>query len=256
MRWNYLSSRCLAANCWHFSFLFFSFVTQATQSNETVTNNAVSVRSFSINVILQFKPNLALHPVSSRPGLLNASDPGYPWLADSWPATSLPVNSSSGGPNDLGNFGRGGENLGLNLPSFYMYSYKHYFWRSDLRVAPALAGASTGWVMGNSASWCHGTYFRARECRGRDRQRGGWLFGRMVPSSHSWRTGAAWLAQMRTLPLQLYIISPSLGVQNTDRWERELALSATHSLPLWFPLSGITHIDTLSIMSLRNEAVC
>lgn len=45
----------------------------------------------------------------SRPGLLNAGDPGYPWLADSWPATSLPVNGSSGGPNDLSNFGRGGE---------------------------------------------------------------------------------------------------------------------------------------------------
>ncbi|XP_051485277.1 roundabout homolog 2 isoform X10 [Apus apus] len=43
----------------------------------------------------------------SRPGLLNASDPSYPWLADSWPATSLPVNSSTSGPNDLGNFGRG-----------------------------------------------------------------------------------------------------------------------------------------------------
>uniref|UniRef100_A0A8C1NB00 Roundabout, axon guidance receptor, homolog 2 (Drosophila) n=1 Tax=Cyprinus carpio TaxID=7962 RepID=A0A8C1NB00_CYPCA len=43
----------------------------------------------------------------SRPGLLNANDSGYPWLADSWPATSLPVNSGSGGPNDLNNFGRG-----------------------------------------------------------------------------------------------------------------------------------------------------
>ncbi|XP_048016910.1 LOW QUALITY PROTEIN: roundabout homolog 2 [Megalobrama amblycephala] len=43
----------------------------------------------------------------SRPGLLNASDSGYPWLADSWPTTSLPVNSGSGGPNDLNNFGRG-----------------------------------------------------------------------------------------------------------------------------------------------------
>ncbi|XP_039385407.1 roundabout homolog 2 isoform X9 [Mauremys reevesii] len=43
----------------------------------------------------------------SRPGLLNASDPSYPWLADSWPATSLPVNNSTTGPNDLGNFGRG-----------------------------------------------------------------------------------------------------------------------------------------------------
>ncbi|XP_015197421.2 roundabout homolog 2 isoform X12 [Lepisosteus oculatus] len=43
----------------------------------------------------------------SRPGLVNASDPSYPWLADSWPATSLPVNSGTSGPNDLGNFGRG-----------------------------------------------------------------------------------------------------------------------------------------------------
>uniref|UniRef100_A0A669QU07 Roundabout guidance receptor 2 n=1 Tax=Phasianus colchicus TaxID=9054 RepID=A0A669QU07_PHACC len=43
----------------------------------------------------------------SRPGLLNASDPSYPWLADSWPATSLPVNNSSSGPNDLANFSRG-----------------------------------------------------------------------------------------------------------------------------------------------------
>ncbi|XP_057206389.1 roundabout homolog 2 isoform X8 [Triplophysa rosa] len=42
----------------------------------------------------------------SRPGLLNASDSGYPWLADSWPTTSLPVNSGSG-PNDINNFGRG-----------------------------------------------------------------------------------------------------------------------------------------------------
>ncbi|XP_021567653.1 roundabout homolog 2, partial [Carlito syrichta] len=43
----------------------------------------------------------------SRPGLLNASDPSYPWLADSWPATSLPVNNSNSGPNEIGNFGRG-----------------------------------------------------------------------------------------------------------------------------------------------------
>ncbi|XP_060028115.1 roundabout homolog 2 isoform X8 [Erinaceus europaeus] len=43
----------------------------------------------------------------SRPGLLNAADPSYPWLADSWPATSLPVNNSNSGPNEIGNFGRG-----------------------------------------------------------------------------------------------------------------------------------------------------
>ncbi|XP_040083023.1 roundabout homolog 2 isoform X4 [Oryx dammah] len=43
----------------------------------------------------------------SRPGLLNAGDPSYPWLADSWPATSLPVNNSNSGPNEISNFGRG-----------------------------------------------------------------------------------------------------------------------------------------------------
>ncbi|XP_040194725.1 roundabout homolog 2 isoform X20 [Rana temporaria] len=41
----------------------------------------------------------------SRPGLLNSSDPSYPWLADSWPASSMPVNNSNNGPNDLVNFG-------------------------------------------------------------------------------------------------------------------------------------------------------
>ncbi|KAM8902847.1 roundabout homolog 2 isoform 13-T13 [Spinachia spinachia] len=64
----------------------------------------------------------------SRPGLLNSSDPGYPWLADSWPATSLPVNSSSGGPNDLSNFGRGdlptgqGDKTGTMLSDGAIYS--------------------------------------------------------------------------------------------------------------------------------------
>ncbi|KAM5124848.1 LOW QUALITY PROTEIN: roundabout homolog 2-like [Callospermophilus lateralis] len=43
----------------------------------------------------------------SCPGLLNAGDPSYPWLDDSWPATSLPVNNSNSGPNEIGNFGRG-----------------------------------------------------------------------------------------------------------------------------------------------------
>uniref|UniRef100_A0A8C6KG60 Roundabout, axon guidance receptor, homolog 2 (Drosophila) n=1 Tax=Nothobranchius furzeri TaxID=105023 RepID=A0A8C6KG60_NOTFU len=64
----------------------------------------------------------------SRPGLLNASDPGYPWLADSWPATSLPVNSNSGGPNDLSNFARGdlpvgqGDKTGTMLSDGAIYS--------------------------------------------------------------------------------------------------------------------------------------
>ncbi|KAG8450332.1 hypothetical protein GDO86_002835, partial [Hymenochirus boettgeri] len=43
----------------------------------------------------------------NRPGLLNSSDPSYPWLADSWPASSMPVNNSNNGPNDLVNFSCG-----------------------------------------------------------------------------------------------------------------------------------------------------
>lgn len=58
----------------------------------------------------------------SRPGLLNAGDPSYPWLADSWPATSLPVNNSNTGPNEIGNFGRGGK---LCFSKFcYLFSWR------------------------------------------------------------------------------------------------------------------------------------
>ncbi|XP_062329471.1 roundabout homolog 2 [Osmerus eperlanus] len=73
-------------------------------------------------------PRNQLPSCAVRPGLLNASDPAYPWLADSWPATSLPVNSSSGGPNDLANFGRGdlpsgqGDKTGTMLSEGAIYS--------------------------------------------------------------------------------------------------------------------------------------
>ncbi|XP_059824986.1 roundabout homolog 2 isoform X3 [Hypanus sabinus] len=63
----------------------------------------------------------------SRPGLLNPGESSYPWLADSWPATSLPVNGSSNGPSDLGgvgNFSRGGQSdkLGTMLSDSAIYS--------------------------------------------------------------------------------------------------------------------------------------
>lgn len=45
----------------------------------------------------------------SRPGLLKAGDPGLPWLADSWPSTSLPANGGLGSPKGGNNFGRGGK---------------------------------------------------------------------------------------------------------------------------------------------------
>lgn len=54
-----------------------------------------------------------------------------------------------------------------------------YIYLSHQRIAGALTAGpllSRGWVMVNSPSWCHGAYFRARECEGRDRQRSrGWM---------------------------------------------------------------------------------
>lgn len=48
---------------------------------------------------------------------------------------------------------------------------------------------------------------------------------------------------MRTLPPRLYIISPSLGVQTTDRCESELALSTAPSLPSSLPLASHPHAE-------------
>ncbi|XP_075450106.1 roundabout homolog 2 isoform X13 [Ascaphus truei] len=59
------------------------------------------------NYAVTFQRDRGLMSNGSRPGLLNASDPSYPWLADSWPASSMPVNNSNNGPNDLVNFGCG-----------------------------------------------------------------------------------------------------------------------------------------------------
>ncbi|XP_075892571.1 roundabout homolog 2 isoform X4 [Nelusetta ayraudi] len=92
-----------------------------------LSNYAVQSFTFTPAVTFQ-RVDGGLMSNGSRPGLLNASDPGYPWLADSWPATSLPVNSSSGGPNDLSNFGRGdipsgqGDKTGTMLSDGAIYS--------------------------------------------------------------------------------------------------------------------------------------
>lgn len=65
------------------------------------------VRHLSMSPVLSLT-SLHEHPCS-RPGLLKAGDPGLPWLADSWPSTSLPVNGGLGSPKGGSNFGRGGK---------------------------------------------------------------------------------------------------------------------------------------------------
>uniref|UniRef100_A0A8C7JHS8 Roundabout guidance receptor 2 n=1 Tax=Oncorhynchus kisutch TaxID=8019 RepID=A0A8C7JHS8_ONCKI len=81
------------------------------------------------NYAVTFQRDRGLIENGSRPGLLKAGDPGFPWLADSWPSTSLPANGGLGGPKDRGNFGRGdvlpsgvGEKTGTMLSDGAIYS--------------------------------------------------------------------------------------------------------------------------------------
>ncbi|GAA6232689.1 roundabout homolog 2 isoform X6 [Lates japonicus] len=113
--------------CWVILMGFSIWLYWRRKKRKGLSNYAVQSFTFTPAVTFQ-RVDGGLMSNGSRPGLLNASDPGYPWLADSWPATSLPVNSSSGGPNDLSNFGRGdlptgqGDKTGTMLSDGAIYS--------------------------------------------------------------------------------------------------------------------------------------
>ncbi|KAM4589568.1 roundabout homolog 2 isoform 4-T4 [Fundulus diaphanus] len=113
--------------CWVILMGFSIWLYWRRKKRKGLSNYAVQSFTFTPAVTFQ-RVDGGLMSNGSRPGLLNASDPGYPWLADSWPATSLPVNSGSGGPNDLTNFGRGdlptgqGDKTGTMLSDGAIYS--------------------------------------------------------------------------------------------------------------------------------------
>ncbi|KAM6988413.1 roundabout homolog 2 isoform 12-T12 [Tautogolabrus adspersus] len=113
--------------CWVILMGFSIWLYWRRKKRKGLSNYAVQSFTFTPAVTFQ-RVDGGLMSNGSRPGLLNASDPGYPWLADSWPATSLPVNSSSGGPNDLSNFSRGdlpsgqGDKTGTMLSDGAIYS--------------------------------------------------------------------------------------------------------------------------------------
>ncbi|XP_071351828.1 roundabout homolog 2 isoform X13 [Trachinotus anak] len=113
--------------CWVILMGFSIWLYWRRKKRKGLSNYAVQSFTFTPAVTFQ-RVDGGLMSNGSRPGLLNAGDPGYPWLADSWPATSLPVNSSSGGPNDLSNFGRGdlptgqGDKTGTMLSDGAIYS--------------------------------------------------------------------------------------------------------------------------------------
>ncbi|XP_042312909.1 roundabout homolog 2 isoform X7 [Sceloporus undulatus] len=92
--------------CWVILMGFSIWLYWRRKKRKGLSNYAVQSFTFTPAVTFQ-RGDGGLMSNGSRPGLLNAGDSSYPWLADSWPATSLPVNNSTSGPNDLGNFGRG-----------------------------------------------------------------------------------------------------------------------------------------------------
>ncbi|XP_058490990.1 roundabout homolog 2 isoform X5 [Solea solea] len=113
--------------CWVILMGFSIWLYWRRKKRKGLSNYAVQSFTFTPAVTFQ-RVDGGLMSNGSRPGLLNAGDPGYPWLADSWPATSLPVNSGSGGPNDLSNYGRGdlpsgqGDKTGTMLSDGAIYS--------------------------------------------------------------------------------------------------------------------------------------
>lgn len=113
--------------CWVILMGFSIWLYWRRKKRKGLSNYAVQSFTFTPAVTFQ-RVDGGLMSNGSRPGLLNGSDSGYPWLADSWPGTSLPVNSGSG-PNDINNFGRGdgipsgqGDKTGTMLSDGAIYS--------------------------------------------------------------------------------------------------------------------------------------
>ncbi|XP_041128088.1 roundabout homolog 2-like isoform X1 [Polyodon spathula] len=89
--------------CWVILMGFSIWLYWRRKKRKGLSNYAVQSFTFTPAVTFQ-RVDGGMMSNGSRPGLLNASDPSYPWLADSWPASSIP---GTNGPNDLGNFSRG-----------------------------------------------------------------------------------------------------------------------------------------------------
>ncbi|XP_075876403.1 roundabout homolog 2-like [Nelusetta ayraudi] len=95
----------LGGACWIVLMGFSAWVYWRRKKRKGLSNYAV--QSFTFTRAVTFQRDRGLIRNGSRPGLLKAGDPGLPWLADSWPSTSLPANGGLGSPKGGGNFGRG-----------------------------------------------------------------------------------------------------------------------------------------------------
>ncbi|XP_030010177.1 roundabout homolog 2-like isoform X2 [Sphaeramia orbicularis] len=95
----------LGGACWIVLMGFSAWLYWRRKKRKGLSNYAV--QSFTFTRAVTFQRDRGLIRNGSRPGLLKAGDPGLPWLADSWPSTSLPANGGLGSPKGNNNFGRG-----------------------------------------------------------------------------------------------------------------------------------------------------
>ncbi|XP_062870656.1 roundabout homolog 2-like [Trichomycterus rosablanca] len=118
----------LGGACWIVLMGFSAWLYWRRKKRKGLSNYAVQSFTFTRAVTFQHGDR-GLLGSGSRPGLLKAGDPGLPWLADSWPSTSLPANGGLGAQKDRTNFGRGdvlpasaGEKTGTMLSDGAIYS--------------------------------------------------------------------------------------------------------------------------------------
>ncbi|XP_056140183.1 roundabout homolog 2-like [Lampris incognitus] len=95
----------LGGACWIVLMGFSAWLYWRRKKRKGLSNYAV--QSFTFTRAVTFQRDRGLIRNGSRPGLLKAGDQGLPWLADSWPSTSLPANGGLGSPKGNSNFGRG-----------------------------------------------------------------------------------------------------------------------------------------------------
>ncbi|XP_030648056.1 roundabout homolog 2-like [Chanos chanos] len=150
----------LGGACWIVLMGFSAWLYWRRKKRKGLSNYAVQSFTFTRAVTFQ-RGDRDLMGNGSRPGLLKAGDPGFPWLADSWPSTSLPANGGLGGPKDRGNFGRGdvlptgaGEKTGTMLSDGAIYSSIDFSgkagYSSPARVSQATPYATTQILQSNS----------------------------------------------------------------------------------------------------------
>nr|XP_040038202.1 roundabout homolog 2-like isoform X2 [Gasterosteus aculeatus aculeatus] len=95
----------LGGACWIVLMGFSAWLYWRRKKRKGLSNYAV--QSFTFTRAVTFQRDRGLIRNGSRPGLLKTGDQGLPWLADSWPSTSLPANGGLGSPKGGSNFGRG-----------------------------------------------------------------------------------------------------------------------------------------------------